>query len=141
MPLRLAIFAAALCLTACESGFVAVPDAAEATAIDAARMSCSRPYILEQDCSRTAGALGRFEIDGVAMKSAANGAGDRFVVFADSTRSTEKKSNRAYLALKSALTGNGFTILSVEPIARAGRLIGYAVKTDQPSYEFITSLN
>jgi len=132
---------AALLLAACESGFVAVPDAAESAAIDAARMSCSRPYILAQDCSATAGALGRFEVDGVSMKSAANAVGDRFVVFADSTRSTEEKSNRAYRALKAALLDNGFAILSVEPIARAGELIGYAVKTDQPSYEFITGLN
>jgi len=140
MPLRLALLAATLCLTACESGFVAVPDASESTAINAARMSCSRPYILTQDCSNTAGALGRFEIDDVAMKSAANAAGDRFVVFADSKRSTEKKSNRAYLALKEQLLANEFEILTVEPIARADKLIGYAVKTDKPSYEFITSL-
>lgn len=141
MLIRFAMLATILCLTACESGFVAVPDAGNSTAIDAVRMSCSRPYILSQDCSNTAGALGRFEIDGVAMKSAANTAGDRFVVFAESSRSTEKKSNRAYLALKEALGANGFAILSVEPIARAGELIGYAVKTDQPSYAFITSLN
>jgi len=140
MPLKPAIFAAALGLTACARSVVAVPDAANAATIDAARMSCTRPYILTRDCSNTLGALGRFEVDSVKMRTAANSTGDRFVVFADSSRSTGKKSNRGYFALKEILQANGFEIVSVEPIARAGELVGYAVKTDKPAYAFVSGL-
>lgn len=125
-------------LTACSSSYVAVPDAVDEAAIDAKTMSCSRPYILAQDCSDARGALGRFEVEGVRLKTAANAAGDRVVVFADSSeRAAEKKSNRVYAVLKDRLLANDFKILKVEPIARDNRLIGYAVKTDKPVYEFL----
>jgi hypothetical protein len=136
-----ALLAAPLLLAGCSSSYVAVPDAAGVAAIDASRMSCSRPYILAQDCSNTSGALGRFAIDGIKMKAAANAVGDRVVLFADSSqRSAEKKSNNGYAALKAKLLENDYEIVNVMPIQRNNQLIGYAVKTNKPVYEFMLAL-
>jgi hypothetical protein len=122
-----------------------VPDAAGAAPISAVRASCGE-LGLSQDCSNWWGPTRPIEIYGFRMKVAGSADGRTLLLSGPHPNkdtfggSHGQKTNTAYDLLKLELSARGIQVESVTPVASAGALFGYVIRTSADAYTHLKEL-
>ena len=115
------------------------------------KVSCKKPYQLDQDCSLWNGATRKIEIEGIPARIAGSEDGKQILVmdgnpylnaFKQSVSFTDKDYhsegfNSGYDAIKHALTLKKIIILKVVPLVTFDRVDGYILELDKDGYSLL----
>jgi hypothetical protein len=120
--------------------------------ISALSMSCKKPYVFTQDCSIWSGAKRTIELEGFAIKVAANEPGDVILVmdahaFARSMLEGVSlnigkdhhsvASNNSFEAVRRVLASDGKSIIRFRPVTSFGNIDGYVLELDSDGYSLL----
>jgi hypothetical protein len=112
-----------------------VPDSEGKEYISAIGMTCSKPYVLENDCSGFSGPTKKLLISEVEIKMAGSEDGKVIVIFGGKSHGTQAETaNIGYELVKKELYSNNIEITNTRPIVSANILFGYALETDKAAY-------